>query len=67
MVANLLPEPVSLTVKEYLALEEASLERHEYISGQLRAMAGGSLAHDRIANTIRAALDAHLGDGPCGV
>lgn len=67
MLANLLPESVSLTVEEYLVLEEVSLERHEYISGQLRAMAGGTLAHDRIANTIRAALDAHLGDGPCGV
>ena len=67
MVANPLPESASLTVEEYLVLEEASQERHEYIDGQLRAMAGGTTAHDRIANTIRTTIDAHLGDGPCAV
>src|SRR5437879_758991 len=40
--------------QEYLALERASKEKHEYFEGRIIAMAGASLAHNNIvANLIR--------------
>lgn len=63
MVAQ--PTPSPLTVEEYLALEETSSEKHEYVNGRLYAMAGGTNAHDRIGNNIRALINIHLGAGPC--
>ncbi len=46
MVAN--PEPAIMTVEEYLALEETSQEKHEYVHGYVYAMSGGTLDHDAI-------------------
>jgi Uma2 family endonuclease len=50
------------TVEEYLELEARSEERHEYWHGQLVAMAGGTLNHDRIAEDIRRLLGNQLVD-----
>lgn len=60
-------DPVSSPISPdaYLTLEAASETRHEYVDGYVYAMAGGTLAHDRIANNLRALLDVQLGDGPC--
>jgi Uma2 family endonuclease len=63
MVAQ--PKPPVLTVEEYLALEATSREKHEYVNGRLYAMAGGTNAHDRIGNNVRALINVHLGAGPC--
>lgn len=65
MVAE--PNPPAFTVEEYLALEAASREKHEYVDGRLYAMAGGTNAHDRIGNNIRSRINIHLGDGPCAL
>jgi Uma2 family endonuclease len=65
MVAH--PEPTMLSVEDYLAFEEASQVRHEYRHGHVHAMSGGTIAHDLIANDVRAALAAHLATGPCMV
>jgi Uma2 family endonuclease len=65
MVAH--PEPAIMTVEEYLALEQTSQVKHEYSHGHVYAMSGGTVAHDRIANNVRTALDNHIGDGPCMV
>jgi Uma2 family endonuclease len=54
------PQP-TITVEEYLALEEAGHIKHEYVHGCVYAMAGGTLAHDIIANNVRVALHAHVG------
>jgi Uma2 family endonuclease len=62
MVAH--PEPATMTVEEYLALEQTSQVKHEYSHGHVYAMSGGTVAHDRIANNVRTALDNHIGDGP---
>ena len=59
------PSHQAMSVAEYLTLEEGSLEKHEYVDGRLYAMAGGTYAHDRIGNNVRALINAHLGDGPC--
>jgi Uma2 family endonuclease len=56
---------VHVSVAEYLAGELESPVRHEYVQGEVYAMAGASDRHNRIAGNIYARLLAHLGDGPC--
>jgi Uma2 family endonuclease len=53
------------TVDDYLAFERAADERHEYLDGQIYAMAGESLAHGIIATNLVAALHAQLRRTPC--
>jgi Uma2 family endonuclease len=45
------------TLEEYLAFEEVSEQKHEYNSGFLYAMAGGTGNHGLISNSIGTALD----------
>lgn len=53
--------PPHYTVEEYLALEEASEIRHEFYEGEIFAMAGASLPHNRIiGNGYRALGDSTL-------
>jgi Uma2 family endonuclease len=59
--------PHSWTVEEYLAMERTSEVRHEYIDGVVYALAGGTLAHNRIAVNLTTALDIALRDGSCRV
>jgi len=54
-----------LSVAEYLEAEKDSPVRHEYVDGQIYAMAGASDRHNRIAGNFYNRLDDHLGDGPC--
>jgi Uma2 family endonuclease len=58
-------EPLFMTWDEYLAFEEQSAYRHEYVNGIVYAMSGGSLAHNRIAQKLVIAFGAHLKGGPC--
>lgn len=41
-----------MTWEEYLAFEEQSPYRHEYINGTVYRMSGASLAHNRIAQGL---------------
>jgi Uma2 family endonuclease len=60
--------PVNLfTVEEYLQLEQTSEIRHEYLSGQVFAMSGGSKQHNLIAGNIYSRLRSHLRGGSCSV
>ena len=45
-------EERSLTVEEYVRLEDASTERHEYVAGRVYAMTGGSARHNAIALNV---------------
>lgn len=56
-----------LSVEEYLEAERDGSVRHEYIDGQVFAMAGASDRHNRISLNFAAKLDGHLDDGPCDV
>lgn len=56
-----------LTESDYLALEESSDTRHEYVAGQAYAMTGGSQRHNRIALNIASMLLAALRGRPCQV
>jgi Uma2 family endonuclease len=48
--------PGSFSVEEYLALETATGIKHEYVLGQVYALAGATEDHNRIALNIAAAL-----------
>ncbi|MFN7949313.1 MAG: Uma2 family endonuclease [Blastocatellia bacterium] len=54
-----------LSVEDYLAGEKESPVRHEYVDGQVYAMAGASDRHNRIALNVAGRLNDHLADGPC--
>ena len=56
-----------LTIDDYLLLEEASATRHEYVAGQVHALAGTTKRHNTIAGNIHALLWQAMGDGPCRV
>jgi len=60
-------KPELLDVREYLEAEKDSRVRHEYIEGQIYAMAGASDRHNRISINLTSGLDSQLGDGPCEV
>jgi Uma2 family endonuclease len=55
------------TYAEYLALERSSETKHEYVNGELYAMAGGSPEHARLAFELGYLLKAAFGDKPCRV
>ncbi len=52
---------------QYLAWEEGQADKHEYIDGEVFAMAGASEAHVTIAGNLYMALRNHLRGGPCSV
>jgi Uma2 family endonuclease len=54
-----------LTVEEYLKAEESSNIRHEYVDGEIFAMAGASEEHNLIAGNIYALFRPHLRGTPC--
>jgi Uma2 family endonuclease len=54
-----------LTEPEYLELEERSEVRHEYLNGEVLAMAGGSDRHNRIAMNLGGALWTRLRTSRC--
>lgn len=59
--------PQYLSSAAYLQLEAASLIKHEYIDGQVYAMAGASDAHVTIAGNLFALLRSHVRDTNCRV
>lgn len=59
------PNSVPMTEPEYLAFEESSEERHEFVNGEVFAMIGGTLRHNVIINNIRHSLTEQLADKNC--
>ncbi len=53
------------TPEEYFALEAKALGRSEYYQGEIFAMAGSSVNHNRLTRNICAALNQAFGSGPC--
>ena len=56
-----------LTLEDYLAGEETSDVKHEYIAGEVFAMAGPSEEHVTISGNIFAMLRAHVRGSDCRV
>nr|WP_320015515.1 Uma2 family endonuclease [uncultured Desulfobacter sp.] len=54
-----------ITQEEYLELERTSEIKHEYFNGQIFAMTGGSLNHNRISRNIDRKLGNQLEGSPC--
>ena len=52
---------------EYLALEAASNVKHEYLAGQIYAMAGSTPEHAALAAAVIGLLFPQLRSGPCRV
>ena len=57
--------PSLVTEAEYLELEAGSLEKHEFVNGEIIAMAGASLEHRSIQINLTTALKTRLRRGPC--
>jgi Uma2 family endonuclease len=55
------------TVEEYLDLEEGAEYKSQYFDGEIFAMAGASLAHNRIVSNVVAELHQKLRGTPCEV
>ena len=51
--------------KQYLELERAAPEKHEYFNGEIFDMAGTSEEHANIASNINASLHSQLKKRPC--
>ncbi len=56
-----------LSIDEYLAAEEQSDIKHEYLGGQIHAMSGASRNHNLIAGNIFALVRNHLRGSNCRV
>lgn len=62
------PDPSSaFTPEAYLEWEKAQSEKHEYIDGEVFAIAGARDAHVTVAGNVFALLRAHLRGGACRV
>jgi len=62
-----LPASQFVTVEDYLEGESRSQIKHEYIDGDLRAMAGASDRHELVAGNLFVALSNHLKGKGCRV
>jgi Uma2 family endonuclease len=55
------------SIEEYVRIEEHANLKHEYLDGQVLAMAGGTPEHARMASAVNAALLTQLRGRPCAV
>lgn len=61
-----LPAPVKrYTPQEYLRLEDAALDKHEYHAGEILAMSGGTYRQSRAAANVTGELYSRLKGSPC--
>ena len=66
--AALLSKPEHwISPEEYLEAERRAETKSEYFSGQIYAMSGASLAHNRLVANLVIALGTQVGGGPCEV
>ena len=53
------------TIEEYLEMENAATEKHEYYKGEIFAMSGAKLNHNNICMNLSVALKTRLKGKPC--
>jgi Uma2 family endonuclease len=58
-------KPHLLSPEAYLALEERAPEKNEYVDGEIYAMSGTTVRHNRISLNLALALKQHLAGRPC--
>jgi Uma2 family endonuclease len=61
---QLIPPPTRITEEQYLRAEETAVERHEFRSGQMIDMAGGTSDHAAIASNLLGEIRAQLKGKP---
>jgi Uma2 family endonuclease len=61
------PQTALIDLPSYLAFDDNSPLRHEYLGGHVYAMTGGSMRHNRIALNLASALMQQLNGSPCQV
>ena len=59
--------PASITYAEYLRVERTSDTKHEYLSGQIIAMSGGTVEHAALSVAVSTSLTVQLRGRPCRV
>jgi len=59
--------PADISPLEYLSRERAAKDKHEYYEGNVTALAGASLAHNRIVANLLGEIRSHLKDKPCEI
>lgn len=64
MSAQALPRPL-FTADDYLAWEATQAERHDYVDGEVFAMAGAEDRHVTVTGNVYMALRQHLRGTPC--
>lgn len=65
---HIVPTPITrMTYAEFLAYEATSDTKHEYINGEVFAMAGGTVTHGALAGALITALSTALRDRRCRV
>jgi Uma2 family endonuclease len=62
-----MPTPHQYTYADYLALEEASNVKHEFLDGEIYAMAGGTPTHAALSMTMGVVLHQQLRGRSCRV
>jgi Uma2 family endonuclease len=55
------------TYADYVALEQESTTKHEFLAGEIYAMAGGTEDHSALSAQVLRALGNAIGDRPCRV
>ena len=61
------PDPRQMSESDYLAFEETSTIKHEYVNGEVYAMTGAGWNHNLINGNTQTTLNSQLADKPCGV
>ena len=62
-----LPRRHRYTYADYIGIELDSSTKHEFLDGEIYAMAGGSEDHSALAAQVHRALGNAIGDRPCRV
>jgi len=62
-----IPASKYISIEDYLAAEETALEKHEYYKGEVFAMAGAGIAHNRIVRNATVTIGSYLEDKTCEV
>jgi Uma2 family endonuclease len=61
-----IPQPsLTFNFDDYLAFESAQVEKHDYVRGEIFAMAGARRAHVTVSLNLAIAFKTHLRGTPC--
>lgn len=64
-MANRVAKTAFISEADYLAGEKIAETKHEYIDGEIFAMAGASASHNRISLNVATLFNVHLDGKPC--